>query len=152
MFRLIASLVASLAVLSSADLAAAQQSEGKLPRIGYLGFYAEEGHKLLGEFRQGLKDLGYVEGKNIVIEVRNADGKRRRVPALVTELLSLNPDIIVAGKKSRSSSLGSDRLLRLEGPQESIQRVLRDLAPRGATKRPMSLRDSPSAINGHPGE
>jgi putative ABC transport system substrate-binding protein len=97
MIRLIASLVASLVLLASANLAAAQQSDGKIPRIGYLSYYPDERHKLFAAFQQGLKDLGYVEGKNIVIEERHAEGKRHRVPALIAELLRLNPDIIVTG-------------------------------------------------------
>ena len=47
-------------------------------------------------FRQGLRELGYVEGKNIVIEYRYAEGKRDRLPALAAELVRLNVDIIVS--------------------------------------------------------
>jgi ABC-type uncharacterized transport system substrate-binding protein len=47
-------------------------------------------------FRAGLRELGYVEGKNIVIEVRSAEGKRDRLPAIMAELLSLKVDIIVS--------------------------------------------------------
>jgi putative tryptophan/tyrosine transport system substrate-binding protein len=46
-------------------------------------------------FRQGLRDLGYVEGKNIVIESRSAEGKSERVPALAAELVRLKVDVIV---------------------------------------------------------
>jgi putative ABC transport system substrate-binding protein len=48
-------------------------------------------------FRQGLRELGYVEGKNIVIEWRAAEGKRDRVPALADELVRLKVDVIVTG-------------------------------------------------------
>ena len=48
-------------------------------------------------FRQGLKDLGYVEGKNILIEFRYAEGKPDRVPSLVAELVQLKVDVLVSG-------------------------------------------------------
>ena len=48
-------------------------------------------------FRQGLRDLGYVEGQNILVEYRGADGKIERLPALATELIRLKVDLIVAG-------------------------------------------------------
>ncbi len=97
MSKKIALFMTALAILVSTNFAAAQQSEGKIPRIGFLAFYSEEEHKLLANFQQGLKDLGYVEGKNIVIEVRHAEGNRHRIPALIAELLRLKIDIIVTG-------------------------------------------------------
>jgi len=48
-------------------------------------------------FRQGLRDLGYVEGRNLVIEIRSAEGKLERLPALAAELVALKVDVIVAG-------------------------------------------------------
>ena len=51
----------------------------------------------LEAFRQGLRELGYVEGKNIVIECRYAEGKPDRLPALAAELVRLKVDIIVTG-------------------------------------------------------
>ena len=49
-----------------------------------------------GAFRQGLRDLGYVEGRNVVIEYRDAEGKLERLPALAAELVALKVDVIVA--------------------------------------------------------
>jgi putative tryptophan/tyrosine transport system substrate-binding protein len=75
--------------------AEAQQSK-KVPRIGLLGVVsasAAEGR--IEAFRQGLRDLGYVEGKNIVIEYRTAEGKLERLPALAAELVRLKVDVIV---------------------------------------------------------
>ncbi len=84
-------LVSALAVA----LAEAQQPT-KIPRIGFLGNSTpalEE--NLVGPFREGLRDLGYVEGKNILIEYRWAEGKYDRFPALISELIGQKVDVIV---------------------------------------------------------
>jgi putative tryptophan/tyrosine transport system substrate-binding protein len=78
-----------------APLAAAQQAP-KVVRLGYLGENPEAGPHLAEAFRQGLRDLGYVEGRNVVIEYRSAEGKRERLPALGAELAALKVDVIVA--------------------------------------------------------
>src|SRR5262245_17315201 len=72
------------------------QETAKIPRIGYLGggSYAANLTRLQA-FRQGLREAGYVEEKNIVIEYRYAEGKRDRVPALAAELVRLKVDVIV---------------------------------------------------------
>src|SRR5262249_55748226 len=76
-------------------LAEAQQPK-KVPRIGYLSVSSPSAMSTRTEaFRQGLRELGYVEGKNIVIEWRSAEGKRDRLPSLVAELVRLKVDIIV---------------------------------------------------------
>ena len=49
----------------------------------------------LGAFRRGLRELGYVEGQNIALEVRSAEGDNRRLPALAAELAGLKPDVVV---------------------------------------------------------
>ncbi len=75
--------------------AEAQQAE-KVPRIGYLSGSPPSAIAEHNEaFRQGLRELGYMEGKNIVIEWRSAEGKRDRLPALATELVHLKVDVIV---------------------------------------------------------
>src|SRR5260370_30495458 len=86
----------ALTGLLAAPLAAEGQSAGRMYRIGYLGYYspALEQH-LVGAFRQGLRDLGYVEGQNLVIEYRSAEGKRERVPELAAELIRMKVDVIV---------------------------------------------------------
>ena len=84
------------AVLATAPFAAAAQQAGTIARIGYLtGNLAARPH-LLEAFRQGLRDLGYVEGRNLVIEYRDAGGKLERLPALAAELVALKADVIVA--------------------------------------------------------
>ena len=76
-------------------VAEAQQS-AKVPRIGYLTGATPVGQAARVEaFRQGLRELGYVEGKNIVIEWRSAEGKAERLPALAAELVRLKVDVIV---------------------------------------------------------
>jgi len=78
-----------------AGMADAQQPK-KVPRIGYLGTNFPTTNLARYEaFRQGLRELGYVEGKNIVIEWRFAEGKFDRLPALAAELVRLKVDIIV---------------------------------------------------------
>ena len=72
------------------------QPPAKIPRIGYLIATAPSSYAARTEaFRQGLRELGYVEGKNIVIEYRYAEGKLDRFPALAAELVRLKVDIIV---------------------------------------------------------
>jgi putative ABC transport system substrate-binding protein len=81
--------------LVSVPLAEAQQPK-KVPRIGFLG--AASASALTGQldaFRQGLRELGYIEGKNIAIEYRYADGKVDRVPELAAELVGFKVDVIV---------------------------------------------------------
>ena len=79
------------AVLSAAD---AQQPK-KIPRIGYLVFAGTLTTYRTDAFRQGLRQLGYAEGKDFVIEDRNADGKLDRLNELAAELVRLKVDIIV---------------------------------------------------------
>ena len=78
--------------------ARAQQPSAKIPRIGYLSPSSASGGFLARDeaFRQGLRDLGYVEGRNIVIEYRFAEGKFDRLPELAAELVRLEVDVIVA--------------------------------------------------------
>src|SRR5439155_16466177 len=78
-------------------VASAQQST-KIPRIGYLGAnYPSTYPARIEAFRQGLRELGYVEGKSILIEYRSAEEKLDRFPALAAELVGLKVDVIVTG-------------------------------------------------------
>ena len=91
--RLCLTLCAMLFALSAS--AEAQQPK-KVPRIGYLSpVSTSRGSASLEAFRQGLRESGYVEGKNIIIEYRWAEGKVDRLPELATELVNLGVDIIV---------------------------------------------------------
>jgi len=90
-------LVCLLAIILRATLCLAEaQQPGKVPRIGFLGnSTAALEENLIGPFREGLRDLGYVEGKNIVIEWRWAEGKYERFPDLIAELIALKVDVVV---------------------------------------------------------
>jgi putative ABC transport system substrate-binding protein len=90
-------LAGSGAVLLAAPLAAEAQQAGKVPRIGFLrGTSPSDRPPLLDAFRQGLRELGWVEGQNIVIDYRYAEGRFDRLPDLAAELVRLKVDIIVA--------------------------------------------------------
>ncbi len=88
-------LVALACGLLAAPLAAAQQP-ARVRRIGYLGFAPSMSPHLVEAFRRGLRDLGYVEGQNVVIEFRSAEGRLERLPDLAAELVRLKVDLIVA--------------------------------------------------------
>ncbi len=79
----------------SFDLTTSEQA-AKVARIGYLLTNLAANPHLLEAFRQGLRDLGYVEGRNVVIEIRSVEGKSERFPALAAELVALKVDVIVA--------------------------------------------------------
>ena len=93
-----AALIVALALgVLSAPLPADGQQPGKVPRIGYLSATSPTvATNVLNAFRQGLRDLGYVEGENIAIEYRWAEGKLERLPALAAELVRLKVDLILA--------------------------------------------------------
>jgi putative tryptophan/tyrosine transport system substrate-binding protein len=77
-------------------LGASAQQAAKAPRIGYLtGNLAANPHTREA-FLQGLRDLGYVEGRNLEIEYRDVEGKYERLPALAAELVALKVDVILA--------------------------------------------------------
>ena len=87
-------------VLGSVHFAEAQQS-AKIPRIGYVTIASLSSNVARVEaFRHGLRELGYVEGKNIVIEWRSGDGKVERQGELTSELVRLNVDVIVTSGPS----------------------------------------------------
>jgi putative ABC transport system substrate-binding protein len=74
------------------------QQPGRVPRIGFLGGGSPSSYSARVEaFRQGLKELGYIEGKNITIEYRYADGVVERLPNLAAELVRLKVDVIMTG-------------------------------------------------------
>ncbi|HET9490929.1 MAG TPA: ABC transporter substrate-binding protein [Methylomirabilota bacterium] len=91
---------AAILLCLAGALALQAQEPGKVPRIGVLitgALEMPETKASLDAFRQGLRDHGYVEGRNILIEYRAADGNIERLPGLAAELARLKVDLIVAG-------------------------------------------------------
>jgi putative ABC transport system substrate-binding protein len=84
-------------VLLPTSVVEAQQPK-KIPRIGYLSVLSPSSDFTRNEaFRRGLRELGYVEGQNLAVEPRYAEGKLNRLPELAGELTRLNVDVVVAG-------------------------------------------------------
>jgi len=85
-----------LGAAALAPLSSLAQQKGKVLRIGFLGPTTASGTaRWVEALREGLRDLGYVEGKNIVIEFRWAEGKYERLPELAAELVRLKVEVIV---------------------------------------------------------
>lgn len=77
---------------------AAEAQAARVPRIGYLApSLSPEASRLIAAFRQGLRELGYVEGQTIALELRSAEGNPERFAGMAAELVALNVDVIVAG-------------------------------------------------------
>jgi len=90
--------VTGLGAVLAAPLAAEAQQAGKVYRIGYLlTATREQQAQLARAFEEGLRDLGYVPGRNVVIEYRFADGKLEQLPQLAQDLVRLKVDVIVTG-------------------------------------------------------
>jgi putative ABC transport system substrate-binding protein len=85
------------AFLFALCVSAEAQQPAKIPRIGYISGTGDPSNPgpYVEALRQGLRDLGYVEGKNIVIEYRGAEAKLDRIPSLVAELVQLKVDVLV---------------------------------------------------------
>lgn len=90
------SLILVATMLVTVAVGAQAQQPAKVPRIGLLRVGSSP-DPLVDAFRQGLQELGYVEGKNIVIEYRWAEGRNERLPDLAADLVGLKVDAIVAG-------------------------------------------------------
>ena len=86
----------ALVVLGAVPVPAGAQQTARIARIGYMASDLARGPPHREAFRQGLRELGYVEGRNVVIEYRDAEGKLERLPALAAELVALNVDVIFA--------------------------------------------------------
>lgn len=98
--------IAACALLCSTPLTADAEQAGKLYRIGVLDSVSMASNEAnLSAFRHGLRELGYVEGENVVIEYRSADGRPERFPDLATELIRLKVDVIVT--RGTSAALGA---------------------------------------------
>jgi ABC-type uncharacterized transport system substrate-binding protein len=90
---------AFITMVGGSILAAPLVTEGQeAARVARIGMLADATSPHLREaFRQGLREFGYIEGRNLVIEYRDAEGKPEQLPALAAELVALKVDVIVAG-------------------------------------------------------
>jgi len=86
------------ALLLGLSVSAEAQQSKKVPRIGYVSGSGDPKTPTpqIEAFRQGLRDLGYIEGKNILVEYRYAEGKQDRYPSLVAEIMQLKVDVLVS--------------------------------------------------------
>jgi putative ABC transport system substrate-binding protein len=96
-YRAVGCIVTLTLSLLAAPLAAEAQQVGRIPRIGLLWSGASL-DPYAQAFRQGLQELGYVEGKSIVLEDRSAEGRPDRLPTLVAELVRLQVDVILTAE------------------------------------------------------
>src|SRR5262249_15111222 len=84
------------AMLFTPSLPVEAQQPMKVPRIGYLvSAFPSSTPARIEAFRHGLRELGYVEGKNILIEPRYAEGKNERLPALAVDLVRVKVEVVV---------------------------------------------------------
>jgi putative ABC transport system substrate-binding protein len=89
-------IVVWLLALGFAPFRIAEAQQPRLPRIGYASTnYRSSPGPLVEAFRQGLRDLSYIDGKTVVVEYRFAEGRDDRMPSLVNELVRLNVDVLV---------------------------------------------------------
>jgi putative ABC transport system substrate-binding protein len=126
-------LVLALSAMLFALCSSAQaQQPAKIPRIGFLsgsgdpntpGFQIEA-------FRRGLQELGYIEGKNILVEYRYVEGKVERIPSLVAELVQLKVDVFISGnlRAIRAAEAGDQTFSYAQ--RDHTRAINRCLAPR----------------------
>lgn len=91
--------VSALLALGAAPLVASAQQQGKVWRVGFLAtsrVESADSDRFYGSFRQGMRELDYVEGKSLAIELRSAEGRAENLPRLAAELVALKVDAIVA--------------------------------------------------------
>jgi putative tryptophan/tyrosine transport system substrate-binding protein len=116
--------IAGLAALRIvAGMASTQPAEGKMPRVGILTQAASERAPMFGAFREGLRELGYVEGRNVVLEFRFARGDLSRGAELAEELVSIPVDVIV--------NEGVPAAMDPNGRVPIVSPVLQNPVPRG---------------------
>jgi putative ABC transport system substrate-binding protein len=146
-----------LAAVLAATLAAEAQQGGKLWRIGVLfggtpvadmsGLQPRS--TILRSFLEGLRELGYVEGQNVLIERRSAEGKTKRLPELFGELVRLNVDLILAsGEQTTPALLELTRTVPIVQPtlMDPVERgYVKSLARPGGNLTGLSLRVDPAS-------
>jgi putative ABC transport system substrate-binding protein len=93
--KLLVTGLAGAVLLSSGTVAAQAQQAPRVYRIGFIG--SDASGPQIDAFREGLKELGYVEGQNVIVETRFAEGRSERFPELVAQVLRLKVDVLVVG-------------------------------------------------------
>jgi putative tryptophan/tyrosine transport system substrate-binding protein len=99
--------LALAAMLLAGSFSAEAQQLGKIPRIGYIRAETPPEGDIAG-FRQGLHEQGYIEGKNIIVEYRAADGNEKKLRSLVSELIDLKVDLIVTSAPAATQAAKED--------------------------------------------
>jgi putative tryptophan/tyrosine transport system substrate-binding protein len=95
----VSSILVVVVLLALGVIAEAQQPAAKVPRVGFLSGSGDPNTPglQLEAFRRGLQELGYIEGKNILVEYRYVEGRVDRIPSLVAELMQLKVDVFISG-------------------------------------------------------
>ena len=102
------SLVTLILTFLAAPLAGEAQPAGKVPRIGVMASGSAASPDFADALRRGLSELGWVEGENILIEWRYAEGRSERYSALIADLIRLKVDVIVAGGGTAGARAAKD--------------------------------------------
>ena len=136
--------VLAFLALGSSPVAAQAQQGGRPARIGFLSFLSASLVKTPGSdpFRAGLRDLGYVEGKNLQIEFRYADGDNDRLPALAAELVGLKVDVIVSyasGVRAARGATATIPIVQANGGDPVVQGWAASLARPGGNVTGMTF-------------
>ena len=125
----------------AAPLEADAQPSARIPTIGYINLAG--GAPLVEAFRQGLRELGYVEGKTIVVEYRSAEGKPERLPGLAAELVQLSVDVIFApatlSTEAAKNTTTTIPIVMVSGPDPVAIGVVASLARPGGNITGLSL-------------
>jgi putative ABC transport system substrate-binding protein len=134
--------IAALALsFLAAPLEADAQPSARIPTIGYINLAG--GAPLVEAFRQGLRELGYVEGKTIVVEYRSAEGKPERLPGLAAELVQLSVDVIFApatlSTEAAKNTTTTIPIVMVSGPDPVAIGVVASLARPGGNITGLSL-------------
>ena len=84
---------------------AARAEQARVWRVGYLGMSALQNGPFIEAFQEGMRALGYVEGQNVLLDMRSAEGNLERLPNLMQELVAARPDVITVVTSSVSPEL-----------------------------------------------
>ena len=111
------SVIAGLAVsLVAPERSSAQQPQSKIPRVGILTQASSDKALIFDAFREGLRDLGYSEGRNIILEFRFARGDSSRGPELAAELVALPVDVMVVAVGVSANAVDPSGRIPIVGP------------------------------------